>query len=177
LIDDFHWFLEHIPSRINILTQAVRSSPDYAGWINDFTPTTLDGLGQWFYEHVETRMRTEDEINGIYAHSPGRFRNIEIPKYELTNQTFSLAIDVGMYLSWVMEKNVPGLHWKLITRSTNNVYYQQPVLVGRSKLVFCPIHLIVTYAYGVSDHSKGPEVLREIYETWAYILPIENWLE
>ena len=168
--DYFDWFMEQIPLRIKILEEAVQSTVGYEDWRADYTPESLERLGQWFYEHVETRKRTEREKETIYSRAPEWFRGVEIEDWELTDRTFSLAMDIGMYLSRVLQKNLPGLRWEMVTKPKNDADFQQPVLAGTGRLVLNPIWVLVTYAYGVARHSKGPERLREIYDIWANLL-------
>ena len=162
----FNWFMGQIPIRIKVLEQAVQSTAGYEDWQADYTPASLEKLGQWFCEHVETRKRTEDEKEAIYSKAPEWFRSVEIEDWELTNRTFSLAIDIGMYLSCVLEKNVPGLKWELVRKPKNDVDFQQPVLVGTGKLVFNPVRMLVIYAYSLADNTRGPEGLKELFDTW-----------
>jgi hypothetical protein len=168
------WFQDQIPIRTEVLSHYVRSSPNYHIWEPDLKPSSLNKLGEWFVAHVKTRKRSTAEVNNIYANAPDWFKNIEIPDYDLTTETISLSMDIGIYFSEVLEKNISGLHWKLVTKPIRSIDYQQPVLAGPGKLVFNPVHIMITYAYGISDHSKGPERLRELYEIWAYLLQNEQ---
>src|SRR5882672_8677920 len=94
----FHWVLEVIPQRVRGLAQAVRESEAGKHWESDFSAASLDILGDWFANQAETRLRTVEEIEEIEKRSR---HPIEIPREELTNRTFSLAMDVGLYLSQV----------------------------------------------------------------------------
>jgi len=167
------WFREQIPERIQILFHYIKLSPGYEDLEPDLTPSSLEKLGKWFVEHVSIRKGTQAEIEFIYANAPEWFRQIEIPEYELTEQTFSLSMDIGMYVSQVLEKNIKGLHWEVGAKPIKNVDFQQPVLSGLGKLVFNPVHIIITYAYGIVNHNKGSERLKELYEIWANILSSE----
>lgn len=167
----YGWFMEQIPIRIRVLERAVQSTAGYEGWIADYTPGSLGRLGQWFYEHVETRKRTKKEEEAIYNKAPKWFGNVKIEDWELTNQTFSLSMDIGMYLSQVFERNSPGLmKWTMVERPKNDINYQQPVLVGTSKRAFNPVHMLVVCAYSLADDTRGPEELMELYSIWANLL-------
>jgi hypothetical protein len=168
--DYFRWFMEQIPTRMEILTRAVRSTRGYENWQTDFTVNSLDKLGQWFCEQVETRDRTTQEKEDIYSKAPAWFRNVNVESWELSNQTFSLAVDIGMYLGSMIEKNHEGIKWIMVTRPKNDVDYQQPVLVGKSNLVLNPVRIVIVYAYSIPDKTRGPEGLREIYQIWTHVL-------
>ncbi|MFB0537485.1 MAG: hypothetical protein ACETWR_21170 [Anaerolineae bacterium] len=169
-IDYFNWFMEQIPVRIKVLEQAVQSTPGYKDWKADYTPESLERLGRWFYEHVETRKRTKEEREEIYSQAPAWFRSVEIQDWNLTDRTFSLAMDIGMYLSRVFEKNVPELKWEMVKKPKNDADFQQPVLFGSGKLAFNPVWIVVTYAYSLADNTHGPGRLRELYDIWAKLL-------
>jgi hypothetical protein len=168
--DYFDWFKEQIPVRIRILEQAVQSTAGYEDWEADDMPESLEKLGQWFYEHVETRKRTKGEKDAIYSKAPKWFRSVEIQDWELTNRTLSLTMDIGMYLGRVFEKNLPGLKWVMVKKPKNDANYQQPVLVGTGKRELNPVWILVVCAYSLADNTRGPERLRELYDIWANLL-------
>ncbi|MCC6146909.1 MAG: hypothetical protein IT308_05015 [Anaerolineaceae bacterium] len=166
----YKWFQNQIQNRICELTHYIQSTSGFESWDSDYTPTSLDKLGVWLYEHVTTRERSKIEIENIYSKSPDWFRAIQIPDYDISFLTVSLSIDIAMYLSQVMQKNIAGLRWKMVTKPRSSDNYQQPVLYGKGKMVFNPVNIIITYAYGIARGSKGPERLRELYDIWANIL-------
>ena len=98
----YEWFMDVLPGRVIELTAAVRETMGFDTWQADYTPASLDMLGQWLAGQVETRCRTQEEIQKIGSQQ--KFP-IDVPTWELSNRTFSLAMDVGMYLSQVLMKN------------------------------------------------------------------------
>lgn len=89
----FKWFMDQMPIRLIELTHAVQGTPGFENWYPDFTPESLDLLGVWFAQVVETRPRTAQEMEGLRGDSAFP---IEFPTKNLTNRTFSLAMDIGM---------------------------------------------------------------------------------
>lgn len=160
----FEWFLASIPERVGQLVGAIQETIGFEDWQGDFTPSSLDRLGEWFASQVEVRARTNDEIQTIESQT--QFR-IEIPRWELTNRTFSIALDVGMYVSQVFLQSLPALKWHQPLGGKTFVDYGQPTLVGREiKLGFNPVRMMVTQAYGLADKSRTPADLLEIYNIW-----------
>jgi hypothetical protein len=101
-------------------------------------------LGEWFVKQVETRARTDEEIQAIIVKSPPPLKNIQISASELTNKTFSMAIDVGMYLSQVFLKNISGLRWKqMLNGQKRHINYGQPVFGSFGEIDFNPINMMV----------------------------------
>ena len=160
----YHWFQGQIPGRIPELEQAVQETPGFERWRADATPSSLDALGEWFVGQVETRPRTPEELAELKRESP---YPIDIEPNELTNRTFSLAMDVGMYLSQVLMRNVPGLRWEHPLGSPKFVDYGQPVLRGSGRVPLNPVGILVTLAYGLARKSKSGQRLRELYDIWS----------
>ena len=167
LQDYFDWFMDAIPLRVDELTSAVRQSPGFEDWHAFNTPESLDDLGEWLATHVETRPRTREELEEMRS---GLAFPIDVPTVELTNQTFSLAMDTGMYLSQVFLHNHPSLRWTQALRGKKYVDYGQPVLVEFATGPFNPVRMMVTLAYGVVRRTRNGGRLRELYEIWAEMI-------
>jgi len=158
------WFSGVLPDRLDELTKAVRDAHGYDSWQPDGSPESLDLLGRWFAEQVAMRPRSETEKKAL--EEKVKFP-IELPGEELTTQTLSLAMDIGMYLSQVFMKNHPQLKWEQPLGNKKFIDYGQPVLVAFKPGPFNPVRMVVTFAYGLVGHQKTGEGLRNIYETWS----------
>jgi hypothetical protein len=159
----FEWFQEMIPQRINILANAVKGTPGFEDWRPDYTPNSLNALGGWLAAQVETRPRTLEELADIAGQSP---YPMDRSDSELTNRTFSLAMDVGMYLSQVFLRNHTSLKWDQPFGSKKFINYGQPVLVGgfADNIPWNPVGIAVSLAYGFAKKIRAAAALREIYE-------------
>ncbi len=157
------WFHDILADRINVLAIAVNSTAGFDGWKPDYVPDSLDSLGEWFASYAEARQRTLEEIADIQKRS--QFP-INVPDTELTNTTFSLAMDIGMYISQVFLKNVPSIEWSQPFGNVKFVDYGQPVLIGFGAAPFNPVRMMVTLAYGLVNHGKNGKSLRDIYNIW-----------
>lgn len=157
------WFHDVLPTRIAGLAKAVKSTPGYEDWEPDATPESLEQLGHWFEGQVETRAKTAEELARAKADLP---YPIDIPEVELTNRTFSLAMDIGMYFARVVIHNNEGAEWDQPLRGSKRfVDYGQPVVVGLGPVPLNPVQIMVTNAYRVSWGE--PSRLRELYDTWV----------
>jgi len=164
------WFASQIPERITELSQYVKSTPGFERWDADLSPDSLDDLGNWFFSHVQTRPRSKQEKEDIISNSPALFKYVEIPDYDISGLTVSICIDIGMYFCQMLMINVEGLRWDVITRSKNNIDFHMPVLRGNGKLVFNPIQLLTSFAYGAASGVRRAKDLKDLYETWVYFL-------
>jgi hypothetical protein len=156
------WFHGVTPDRISELAKAVHSSPGHEDWKPSATPESLDELGRWFEGQVETRRRAAEEVAATRAKLAFP---IDVPGEQLTDRTFSLAIDLGMYFAQVILNNLPGTRWDQPFGSKKFADYGQPVIMGFGAVPLNPVRVMVTTAYGIA--GKKPARLRELYDTWA----------
>lgn len=156
------WFHESVPGRIAELAKAVTSTAGYESWEPNATPESLEGLGRWFEGQVETRNKEGEEIEE--AREKLAFP-IDVPEDELTNRTFSLAMDIGMYFAQVVLRNLLGTKWDQPLGSKIFADYGQPVLMGFGTVPLNPVRVMVTTAYAIS--RKKPANLPGLYDTWA----------
>jgi len=167
LKDYFAWFQDVLPQRLDELSRAVQKTPGFETWQADFTPASLELLGRWFATQVETRPRTQDEIQEIESRL---LFPIEVSGEDLTNRTFSFAVDTGMYLSQVFLKNHASLRWDQPFGNKKFVDYGQPVLEGFGAAPFNPARMLVTLAYGIFGKRKDGSSLRNLYDIWAKMI-------
>lgn len=160
----FNWFLSQIPVRLPILELAVKETSGFENWSADFTPASLKALGEWYAAQVETRPRSQEELAEIKQNLSF---SVPISDRELTNKTFSLAIDVAMYLSEVLKRNFPSLRWDLILKDKRYADYGQPVLIGFGSVPFNPVHIMIVLAYGLVNKTKSGARLLELYNYWS----------
>jgi hypothetical protein len=160
----YSWFMKIMPDRINFLESYIKEQLAYSSWCADFSPDSLLSLGEWFADNVETRNRNKAEIEDICSRST---YPIDIPDQELTNQTFSIAMDVGMYFGQVILKNLSGTKWDQSLKSAKEADYGQPVILGFSAVPLNPVRIVVSLAYGLVSGKQKGERLRGLYNTWA----------
>ena len=156
------WFHAITPERIAELTKVVNATPGFQTWRPDGAPGSLEPLGVWFEGQAEVRKRTPEEIQDTASRL---IIPIDVPGEELTDRTFSLAMDIGMYFSQVILKNVPGTRWDQILKNKKDADYGQPVLTGFGVATLNPVWIMVTTAYGISRNK--PARLRQLFGTWA----------
>lgn len=161
------WFHNIMNERIDILTEIVKSTHGYEFWEPNYSPDSLNLLGQWFFTQADARPRTQDEIAGIHGRSEFK---MHVPGEELTNRSFSLAIDIGMYVSRVFLTNHPSLRWSQLFGNKKSIDYGRPVLMGFRTGPFNPVHMMVTLAYGLVSKTKDGGSLRNIYNIWSSMI-------
>jgi hypothetical protein len=158
------WFMNTLPERVTVLKAEVRRSPSHAVWVVDYSPESLEGLGDWFAGQVETRAKTQVEIDEVEAKLTFP---IEVSGEPLTNRTLSLAMDIGMYFGQVIVNNLAATKWDQPLRNKKFADYGQPVIMGFGTVPLNPVRIVVMLAYGIARKKQGGRRLRELYDTWA----------
>lgn len=142
----------------------LRSTLGYESWVATYEPASLDLLGVWFAAEVAVRPRSQNEIAELQSRSA---LLASPPGVDLTNRSFSLAIDVGMYFARTLERAHPQLTWKQFTDDKQFADYGQPVLVGFGKVPLNPVRIAVTFAYGIAARKQTGKRLRELFSYWS----------
>jgi len=125
-------FVAVIPERIRILARAVQTTPGFEAWTPDLTPESLLPLGQWLSRVVRTTTSSEPEIGKLFAESP-KWVHLWIRDWDLTDETFSICCDIGMYLSQMLIARIPDLSWGIGKTALNR---NQPAVRGIGKVDF-----------------------------------------
>jgi hypothetical protein len=158
------WFHSVMPERLAELTKAVKSTPGLQSWEPDLSPNSLGPLGGWYRDQVETRKRTAKEIGEIESRLTFP---IDIPNEELTNKSFSLAMDIGMYFGQTVVKNLPGTHWDQPVKNPKFADYGQPVIMGFGTVPLNPVRIAVTLAYAFAAKEQSGDRLRALFDFWS----------
>jgi hypothetical protein len=157
------WFHSVVEDRVAILEREVRATPALAGWAADRSPASIDALGPWFASQVETRPRTASEKDAVLSTAPW----VSVPDHELTNRTFSLAYDVGIYFGLCVLAARPAAAWDQPLDNKKFADYGQPVVTGLGPVPLNPIRIAVTFAYGIAGGQKQGAGLRQLFDTWS----------
>jgi len=160
------WFLETVPARIAELHGAINSSPGFEDWEPDHSFSSIEALGLWLSRQVETRPRTNDEIDRIKVQS--NF-DVGVSGEELTNRTFSLAMDAGMYFGESLVSGYPHLQYYQPLNDKKFADFGQMVLLGFGRATLNPVRIVVTFCYGVASGKQGSKRLGEVYNYWLQL--------
>jgi hypothetical protein len=158
------WFLASIETRIAELASAVHCTRGFEGWKADRLPSSLESLGGWFVPQVETRELDTKEVDELVTSL--RFP-VDLPSHDLTNRTFSLAMDIGMYFSQVVMRAFPSVRWSQDLKHKRYADYGQPVLIEFTNAPLNPVRTIITAAYRIANGSKDAKCLLNIYNVWS----------
>lgn len=160
----YEWFMLNLPYFVEELMQLVRSTQGFENWFPDCSPRSLESLGTWLAGKIEKRDLTSGEIEGIASRLG---RDVEIPPWDLTDETRRLITYVGMYYGDVALHNVPNVRWEQQLGSKRLADYGQLTISGGGVVPINPIRIVNSFAYGVAGGEGDGKKLREMYEYWA----------
>jgi hypothetical protein len=168
LADYREWFLDILPERIRVLENAVRTTPGFERWRADETPGSLDTLGEWLTTQVETRACTPEKLMQEWEEMPPQFKGIlPIESWDLTNRTYSLAMDGGMYFGQVMLRTHPErLQWGQDLRDRRSIDYGQVLIVGTGVVSMNTVGFVVGVAKSLVRKTTKKN-LRALYDVWS----------
>lgn len=145
LKDYYRWFLDILPTRIDILERSIKSTPGFESFNADFSVNSLEKIGQWAKKKLRKKF----------------FRK------SLTTESYSVAVDMGMYFAKTMINNLDGVKWHhSIDVRRNTADYGQPVLANFEPASCNPIRLLIVYCYDLVENKKTEKDLEKLFYIW-----------
>jgi len=160
----FAWFQSILEERVSELSAHVREDSLTSNWEPDHSPSSVEVLGEWLSRHVSTRPRTQQEQEQLTA---GLSHPIAVPDYDLTNESFSLGMDIGIYFGLTLMKNHPSLRWDQDLKNKRFADYGQPIIIGFGAVPLNPVRIGINFAYGFASKKQASVRVREVYDVWS----------
>lgn len=164
LSDFYDEFVLNVPYCLDELIQAVWQTPGFDSWGADFSPESLDTLGEWLATKIQKRDLNSEKVRRSTA---GQVAPVA---WDLTDEEKSLAVQVGMYYGEVAIRSHPSLSWMQLKGSKKLADYGQPVIVGLSSIPTNPVRVANAFACGIADGSRIGSRLRETYDYWMKMI-------
>lgn len=156
----YEGFMLNKPYCLDDLIQAVWQTPGYEQWSADFSPESLDVLGEWFAAQIHDMARV--------SHSAQTAKDAAVR--DMSDEEKALAVAVGMYYGEVAVRNNPQLGWHQLKGNKKQADYGQPVISDSGKLPTNPVRVAHAFASGIADGSKAAGRLRETYDYWMQLI-------
>ena len=164
LSDFYRWFMEIKPYCLEELMQLVTTTCGFDNWVADDTPESLYVLGLWFFSKVQKRDFTEEEMSWL---TKNQDKSTDFLTWDLTEQTKSYALFIGMYYGEVAIKNGKNIRWEHLVSDKRRADYGQPILVGQKNVPINPVRVAHSLAYRYLSGNANADALRKAYDFWA----------
>jgi hypothetical protein len=128
--------VERIPERHVMLEALVRI--DLPEWTADYSEPSLSLLGEWYVDHVQERAVTESEAASLRSAVGEELAFIAESQVQLTRESYSFGIDVGLYLGECIKMRCPRSVWAVGPGPQSYINYNKPVLSGFKHSEFSP---------------------------------------
>ncbi|TWP30227.1 hypothetical protein ETU09_01525 [Apibacter muscae] len=162
------WFEENKEKLLQELEHLVQRTPGYENWKMDYSKESLEGLGKWLKENVETEKLGEEDYEKVRASVPDY---IDIDDWTFTPETRAILLDAGIYFGEVFIRNHSGLKWEqYFSTSKNKDIDHGNMVIPLKKSNLSPVNILFVLGYGLVDGSRGEDRLKELYEVWEEYL-------
>lgn len=162
------WFSSNKNERLKQLIEAVKTSKGFENWEADFTPTSLKELGSWIKRNLNTEKISEEVYKQKRLSVPDY---ININDWDMTNETYSKLIDVGIYFGEVFIKNQTGLKWEqFFSKIKNDSDHGHMVIKGFGKDRLNPLRVAYIIGSKMIDNKSDEESIYKSYVTWKSYL-------
>ena len=157
------WFFDNLENRINNLEKYIRTFVGFNNFQLDYSPKTLTELEVWLETSIKSEMMPEDEYTQLRNLFP---MEIDIEKWTLTELSYSILYDVGMYFGEIMIHNYPNLKWTQYI-STSKINVDVGHMVIQTKYKNCPMNpiwLVRIIGYKLIENKKEDRLLVRLFE-------------
>ncbi len=157
------WFEYEKENRLAILRQTVKDTEGFYEWEGDFSVDSLKPLGRWLKLNIKTKKLSKEAYEMMRRSVP---EYIDIRDWDMTPETYSKIIDVGIYFGEVFIRNNSGLKWKQYFSTIKRDAYNGHMLITGGKTNINPIWLVRVLASSMADNSQSEERLFELHGIW-----------
>lgn len=175
--ENLHAFIQRIPERMSHLIR--RIGADNPTWSGDYTKASLESVGSWMASQVAERGPTQAEVKQLIASSEGQLRCLADEYTELTVESISMCVDIGIYVGECLLRVYPKLRWDL-EKNRRHMHYNRPCLRGFRYSTGKPADGLEPILFGSAQafsvlrgKEMGNKVLVSAFN--KYVLTAQNW--
>lgn len=168
--ENYAHFMQDMPDRLAQLRIAMNATGG-ADIVLDYSDASLADVGGWFTHRVALRTLTSEEKSRGLVGMPEWFIPLQSDT-DLTELSYSLSVDFGIYFGECMRHAHPQLRWELLKRPKSNVDINQPVLVPfRATMHLNPIRVALVLARKAIEGISARQEIIEAKQIWdSYVI-------
>jgi len=161
------WFMENKERRLDMIIDLVKTTEGYEHWQGDFSPESLKLLSSWYEKVIEFRPLSEREKK-IQSEVPPLKFDIEPVETILTDLSYAIVCDVGIYFGEVFVRNWPQTYWsQYFPRGKNYMFEGHMVIMGfKFKKVLNPIWVMHIMSGHIKDNTYKHEDMFHLYNVY-----------
>lgn len=163
----FDWYIQQIPKRIQMLSDAFELTGGGNKEDLDYSPESLVKVWNWFIQNAEILRKTKEEIALETKSLPILARN-DISTNKISTGWLSVAMDIALYFAKCIIYNYDQIKWGILTKPKDLAYVNKPVLMGfKAKIELDVSGVINNQVIKVVNGEKNPNTLLGLYKTWV----------
>lgn len=162
----FQWYVNDIPFRLKQLQTCL--DEETGGEIRlTKSKESLGPIWDWFSDTIQTRIRSESELQEeIKAVPEWLYPAIIADNEKLALESSVVGMDIAIYFAEVFIKHHSGINWGYFTKPKSRVSVNEPVLLGFMKGIDMNPRRIVDTLMWQAVKKTGNDGLVETYKIW-----------
>lgn len=166
----FAWYVNEIPSRLDLLEKTFREMSNEDKSILEYTPESLTKLWQWYINNFEIEEKS-DELKKLEMGKYPEWVRINLSSQKISIGWMAVAMDIAIYFSEVFIKEHETIKWGIVSKPKSLPYINKPVLVGfKGGLDLDSTNLVRVLTSKLVDGDKDEDSLLKVYRTWSGIV-------
>ena len=156
------WFLENKDYRIKTLENYIRTFAGFENLQMDFSINSLAEIEKWLETSIKSEVMPEEEYRQLRSAYPPE---INIEKWDLTDLSYSILYDVGVYFGESIIHQFPNLKWMQYL-STSKLNVDIGHMVIQTKYKNCrmnPIWQIRILGFKLIEKKEPSNLLIELF--------------
>lgn len=163
----FTWYVEEIPSRLDLLEKTYREMSNEDKIALDYTAESLIKLWQWYINNVEIEEKSE-ELKKLEMEQYPEWVRINLSSQKISIGWMAIAMDIAIYFSEFFIREHTTIKWGIVSKPKSLAYINKPVLVGfKGGLDLDSTNLVRVLTSKLIDGDKDANSLLKIYRTWS----------
>lgn len=163
----FDWYVNEIPSRLELLEKTYRELINEVEIVLDYSPESLIKLWRWYINNAKIEEKSDEQKKLEMDQYPEWVR-INLSSQKISIDWMAIAMDIAIYFSEVFIKDHGKIKWGIVSKPKSLAYVNKPVLVGfKGGLDLDSTNLVRVLTSKIIDGDKDENSLLKIYRTWS----------
>lgn len=177
--EDFEWFVEHIPERMDYFRTRCASDLRVPQRMLDYSADSMLLVWKWFLKTMRMVPTPRNELERM-RESAKIFGDSYVNKEVFSVSTTFIMRDIGMYVGETYIRNYSPLYWSYFTSPKRNVAARKPIVAGfwawveghgSAPAYIDPIGMVEGAASQIYRNAQEERDLYELFFKWIKYVP------